>query len=489
MSTEVIVGTEPGVSSASATRLPLGRKLGYSAGQLVELIVGGTLNVFILFYATAVCGLPGGLAGLALGAGLVVDAILDPLIGSLSDGWRSRFGRRVPFMVVGLVPLVLTFNLIFALPATLSTTGLFLWLTLLSILLRVSLSTFSLPYQALGAELTSDYSERSALAAWRWGIGMIGLVAVIGLGYGVFFDGPGGLSRRPAYLMLTLTLSGLIVAGAFLAIRTGLATRELQRETAHSAQPIHHRLFGEIAEVVRNRTFRILFSASLLLHIAQGLNQALSLHLGVFFWGLDSEQMQAMMIAAVFGLVCGAPLVGPLGAKMEKRTLLIVGMIGLVTCYTVPPALRLFGLLPLSGASLTGFLVLGATLLGLMFALSTIAFISIIPDAADEHEYLFGARREGLYFAGWSFANKAAHGAGLLIAGVVLQLIHFPVNVADPGAAAVAIPERTLHWLGFAGGPGSGLLALLGAVIVLLYRGNRASHARITAELVARRGA
>lgn len=471
------------------SRLPFGRKLGYSAGQLVELVVGSTLNVFALFYVTAVCGVPGGLAGLALGGGLVVDAIMDPLIGSLSDGWRSRFGRRVPFMVIGLVPLVLAFNLIFALPSTLSPAALVVWLMVLSISLRVSLSLFALPYQALGAELSDDYTERSSIAAWRWGIGILGTVAVIGLGYGVFLNGPGGISRRAAYLPLTLTLTVLLLAGAFTAIRTGWITRGLQHEATKPTKSLHRRLPGEIAEMFRNRTFRIVFGASLLVQVAMGVNQALALHVGVFFWRLSSGQMQAVATAAVLGLGIAAPLTGLFGAKVEKRTMLMIGTAGMAICQGAPVVLRLTGLLPLTGAGLTGFLTAIAILNGAMFALSVIGFMSVIPDAADEHEHLFGTRREGLYFAGQLFAGKAASGAGLLFAGVVLQLIHFPTTVTASTVASANIPAQTAAWLGFAGGPGAGALALFGAALMLFYKVNRRAHAKIMADLVDRRGA
>ncbi len=102
-----------------------------------------------------------------------------------------------------------------------------------------------------------------------------------------------------------------------------------------------------------------------------------------------------------------------------------------------------------------------AFLNGAAMGLSIIAFLSIVADAADEHEYLFGTRREGLYFAGWSFAAKSATGAGLLIAGVVLQLIDFPTNLAEQGAAATTLPEQTVTWLGIAGGPGGALLSVV----------------------------
>ena len=178
--------------------------------------------------------------------GLVVDAVMEPLIGSLTDGWRSRYGRRVPFMIAGLLPILVTFNLIFALPSGIGDTALFLWLMLLSVSLRISLSIYTLPYQALGAELSDDYAERSSIAAWRWGIGILGTVAVIALGYGVFLKGPDSLSNRASYLPLTVSLSLILVAGALIAIRTGLVTRHRQHETVAPSAAIHVRLLGEV---------------------------------------------------------------------------------------------------------------------------------------------------------------------------------------------------------------------------------------------------
>lgn len=471
-----------------AARLPWTRKVGYGAGQLVEMIISSTLNSFALFYVTAVCGLPGGLAGLALGAGLVVDAFMDPLIGSLSDGWRSRFGRRVPFMIAGLLPLILTFNLIFALPTALSPPLLFVWLLTLSVSLRVSLSAYGLPFQALGADLSDDYAERSSIAAWRWGIGIVGTFAVIGLGYGVFLKGPSGLSRGGAYLPLTLSLTVLLLIGAVSAIRVGLAARSAQPDEAAPTHAVHLRLFGEMAEMFRNRTFRTLFASKLLLNVAQGLFLTLSLHMHVFFWRLSSGQIQQITLPGVLGLALAAPLAGPLIKRIEKRTMLLIGLVGMAVCQSAPVLLKLFDLLPLAGGALIGFLAAATFVNAVTFALGTIAFIAIIPDAADEHEQLFGTRRQGLYAAGWAFATKAATGGGLLIAGVVLQLINFPADVSSASATAAAkVPERTADLLAMIGGPGSAVLALLGTVFVLFYRIDRKAHAAIMAALSARR--
>lgn len=467
-------------------RLPATRKAAYGAGQLVELTVESTLNIFILFYATAVCGLSGALAGLAIGAGVVIDAIVNPLIGSLSDSWRSRFGRRVPFMAVSLVPIILTYNLIFALPSGLSQAALFGWLTLLSVSLRIALSLFTVPYQALGAELTDDYVERSSVAAWRWGIGIFGTVAVIMLGYGVFFTGPSGISQRSAYLPLAMTLSVIFLIGALVAIREGLGVRGDEAVTATSQGSFHRRLMGELAELFRSATFRILFAASLLFNIQAGVYQALGLHVITYFWGLTPGQIQALGLVSVVGLVLGAPLAGPIARRVEKRSLLIFSMVGMMVCHSLPASLKLLGLLPLTESSLVAFLAVVAFTGSVMFALVIISFVSIIPDAADQHELEHGTQRQGLYFAAWSFATKTATGAGVLIAGVVLQVVDFPSNAAESGAV-VPIPPSTAGWLAFVHGPGAMLLSLTGVLLLLLYRIDRTAHAGIIAALTERR--
>jgi len=473
-------------SASEPTRLRVRRKAAYGAGQLVEITVESTLNIFILFYATAVCGLPGGLAGLAIGAGVVIDAIVNPLIGSLSDGWRSRFGRRVPFMAASLLPVVVTYNLIFALPTGLGQTALFLWLTFLSVSLRIALSLFTVPYQALGAELTEDYNERSSVAAWRWGIGILGTVAVILLGYGLFFAGPAGVTDRSAYLSLALTLSILFLAGALVAIRQGLAMRGSATDAPAPLLPIHLRLIDEVREIFRNPRFRILFAASLLFNIQAGVYQALGLHVVTYFWQLSSAHIQLMGMVAVAGLVLGAPLAGPFGRRVEKRTMLIFSMVTMMICHSLPATLKLLGFLDLTGNSLVAVLAPMAFVGGIMMALTIISFVSIIPDAADEHELGFGTQRQGLFFAGWSFATKTATGAGVLIAGAVLQLTDFPTNPAGTGGSAL-IPARAAEWLAFVHGPGAMLLSAAGVALLLLYRIDRAAHARIIAELADRR--
>jgi GPH family glycoside/pentoside/hexuronide:cation symporter len=466
--------------------LPLPLTIGYSAGQLLDGIVTNSLAIFLLFYVTAVCGLPGGLAGAALSVGLVVDAVMDPLIGSLSDGWRSRLGRRIPFMMLGLPLVAILFVLIFSLPTGLGEGALFAWLALLSVSLRISTSLFLLPYQALGAELSDDYSERSRIVAWRWGIGMLGALTAILLGFGVFFKGPLGLSNRAAYTPFALALALIVIAGGLLSMRCAWATRDRFHLPAQVEGSMLKRFPAEMGEVIRNRSFRILFGGALLFFVALGINLSLGLHANTYFWHLTSGQTQMVTLASFAGLLAGAPLAGPLLARLEKRSVVVIGMIGMMVAQGGPALLRLLGLLPYEAGTLAAILSAVAAIGGALMAAAAIAFGSMMADAADEHEYLFGARREGLYFAGWAFATKAANGGGILIAGLVLQLIRFPAHSAGAADIPPSLPAHTVSALGFCYGPGAALLTGAAVLTTLLYKLDRTAHAAILAALAQR---
>ncbi|MBD8620835.1 MFS transporter [Sphingomonas sp. CFBP 13728] len=465
------------------TPLPTHLKLGYAAGALLDGIASQGVTIFLFFYVTTVVGVPAALAGIALAAGLVVDALVDPLIGSLSDGWHSRFGRRLPFMAAGLPGTMLFLVLIFSLPAGWSTVAIFAWLTVLSIGLRISISLFLLPYNAVGAELSDDYAERSSIAVWRWGGAMAGALSAVVLGFGVFLGGVEGPSRRAGYTPLALTLAVIAGVGALIAMRALLTMRDRQHPPLPGTRRIHERLAGEVAEIFGNQSFRTLFVGALLLFTSLAIHSTLGLHSNTYFWRMTPSQMQSVTLSLFSGLLLGAPLAGPMLKRMEKRTVLLIGMVGLSLSTSLPTALRLVGLFPFEGRAMVTILGVTVFVGGALMAAAAISFASMMADAADEHEHLFGARREGLYFAGWAFATKAAAGIGSLVAGVALQAIGFQ----STGSGHAALGADTVRWIGIINGPGAGLLALAAASTCLFYRLDARKHSAILRDLIQRR--
>ena len=107
-------------------RLSFSTRCFYGLGSVSEGIKNTAFSAFLLFYYNQVLGLPGTLSGLAILLALVVDAVTDPLVGSISDNFHSRWGRRHPFMYIAALPMAVCFFLLFNPPASLGQTELFL---------------------------------------------------------------------------------------------------------------------------------------------------------------------------------------------------------------------------------------------------------------------------------------------------------------------------------------------------------------------------
>ncbi|MEI9888403.1 MAG: MFS transporter [Rhizomicrobium sp.] len=210
-------------------------------------------------------------------------------------------------------------------------------------------------------------------------------------------------------------------------------------------------------EVFRNRSFLILFFTVLIFFVAQGTAGALNLHGSKFFWNLPVDAIQFLSIVAALGLLVGIPIVALLGPHVEKRTMTLWSLAYIVVAQAGMPLLRIAGVLPPNGPLLTTLLAVNNVLVYGAVTVLAISFQSMMADAADEHELLFGARREGLYFSGTTFSAKAASGIGSFLAGVALDLIAFPVDIAAKGGDAIHLTRATVNDLGivygvFAGG-------------------------------------
>ena len=88
----------------------------WGVGQVGEGVKNAAFNSFLLFYYNQILGVSATLTALALGVAVLCDAVSDPLVGSVSDRFRSRWGRRLPFMTVSALPLGITLFLLFMPP-------------------------------------------------------------------------------------------------------------------------------------------------------------------------------------------------------------------------------------------------------------------------------------------------------------------------------------------------------------------------------------
>lgn len=153
--------------TAAADRVPLGIKIGYACGGMSFNLMVNSIANLAQFVLTVALGVNPAMVGLVLSLPRLVDAFTDPIMGGISDNFRSRYGRRKPFMVVGGIGAGLTFALLWMIPHGWSGNAYFWWFLIVSLIFYLFTTVFGVPWSALGFSLTADYDERTRLMAFN----------------------------------------------------------------------------------------------------------------------------------------------------------------------------------------------------------------------------------------------------------------------------------------------------------------------------------
>ncbi|HEX7034882.1 MAG TPA: MFS transporter [Pseudomonadales bacterium] len=470
-----------------ATEPPLtARQKGlYAFGDIADGIKNVALAQFLLYYLTVVCGLSGSMAGAALFIALFVDALTDPLVGYLSDNARTRWGRRHPFMFVAAFPFAIALGLLFSVPAFESVWARFAYVLVVLLTLRIAFSAFVLPYAAMTAELSADYAERSVLMTYRNFLNICANVATVTLGFGVFMAGAGALESREAYVPFGWVCAALVLIAALVSAGSTYPLRHRLKNVSAVPRVPFRRLFTELGEVLANHSFRVLALTVVVFWVAQGTHGSLGVHAFRHFWDLSPELIRNVLYAHTAGLVAGIPLCALLLTRFEKKEISAGGIAAFCVSQFIPPVLALTGLLPESPRIVFAVLCVFYFIPGLAMTCVGITFGSMMADATDEHELRFGTRREGLYFSGLTLGGKCAIGLGALIAGLGLDLIGFPTDLA--ARPDQVVDAETVRNLGIIYGPGAAVISFLSVSIMMRYRLTSAALARVQADLARRR--
>ena len=153
--------------AVSAPPLKRSTRFFYGLGGVALGLKDNGFSYLLLIFYNQVVGLPAATVGLAVMIALVIDAMFDPIIGQMSDNFRSRWGRRHPFMYASAIPIALSYLLIWNPPLGWSHEVLFVYLIVVAVLIRTFLALFEIPSAALAPELTTDYHDRTKLLAFR----------------------------------------------------------------------------------------------------------------------------------------------------------------------------------------------------------------------------------------------------------------------------------------------------------------------------------
>ncbi len=460
----------------------------FAAGQIPEGIQTTSFGFFLLFFYNQVLGLSGFHASIAIVIALLFDAISDPIIGSWSDSYKHRWGRRHPFMYAGAAPFAICFYLLFSPPAGLSEQQVFWWLVVFSVLTRTTQSIYSIPHTALTAELSTDYQERTQLSSLRQVFQNVGSLMVFLIGLQIYFGAtpqyPNGQLNPEAYPKFAAMFAAIIFFGVLL---TAGGTHS-HIPFLPQAQPTSRgfslgQVMREAGQAFGFRSFQVIVLTAILFGMTMGMVSALSIYLGTLYFQFSLALIGLSFPASTFGASLGAALATPLGRIFnEKKTLLIFGLLWYAFWNTLPIILSLLGLFPKPGDPLLFYLVMTSNAICAMGIGVLMAMIwSMIADITDQHEERHGGRNEGIYFAASSFATKAISGFGIVISGVVVDLAGI-----QRGATIETIDPESLWTLAMAMGPGVLTLITITAIAASFYDLSKAEQSRIRAVILER---
>ncbi|XOV85466.1 MAG: MFS transporter [bacterium] len=467
-------------------KLPVVKKLLFASGALQEATVTAGGIVTVLFY-NQVLGVSPALAGTAFLIASIFDAVSDPLIGAISDRFRSRWGRRHPFMFASALPIAVTFFFLYQPMQGLTETGYFIWLTVFLVLLRLSQTFYLIPHDALGAELTDDYEERSSIFGYNSVVQMLLSMFTSMVLYVVIFPSTpeyaNGLLNEAGYVILASVGSITIVFSVLLCSFGTLDQLPFLHDFEISKKFTFPNYFSQLGALLRNKSYLSACLSLLIIYAGLGILGVVATYAYIYVYELSSEAMFWAGAAKVPGVLVALPLLAYLSRHMEKKSILVLSTVVTCVLISLPHNLKMLDLFPANDSSLLLFALFIPLLLGYMiFPVSAIIIDSQLVDVADEHELRTGERAEGVIFSVRSFGVKGTAGMGGFLAGFGLEYIGFPEN-AEVGALA----EDTLTGLLFLNGPLYLVMYLVAALCMLMYQLDKRTHARILNELDAKR--
>lgn len=432
-------------------RLPVLTKLAYGFGAVAYGVKDFCFSTFLLLFYNQVLGLPAAQVGLAIGAALLIDAVIDPAIGFLSDRTQTKWGRRHPWMYAAALPIALGWLALWNPPGW-SHGALLAWVFVSAVLVRTCVSAYEVPSQALTPELSADYDERTNITAYRFLFGWAGGLGMLILTYAVFLvpqaPGDNGLLHRAGYVGFSIAGAGAIVVAILV---SALGTH---REIARLPRPQIERrplsgYFLELVETLRNRAFATLMAAGLCYYTAQGISFALSNYLYTYVWRMIGADFTWLAVMLFLGALIAFVLAPALAKRMGKPRATALSITVGASLLALPYILLLLGLFPAPGGPFAIPVLLVIFLFNTAFAVSaTILGASMMADVVEHSEATTGRRSEGVFFAGAFFMQKCTSGIGIFAVGGILGLIGFPRGAVPGQVAAPVLDHMVLIYAG-----------------------------------------
>jgi Na+/melibiose symporter-like transporter len=396
-----------------AERLPVRILLAFGVPGFPLAALTVPLYIYLpAFYADEM-GLGLAAVGGVLLAARLLDVVIDPVVGVLSDHWTTRIGRRRPWLLLG-TPLALfaVFKLFRPEPGVGD-----LYLLVWTGVLYLAWTILLLPYYAWAAELSPDYHERARITGFRESFVILGTLAAAGLPalQGGRATGAGALSMLAMLMMVALP----IAIGVTLAVVP-------ERPVA----PVPAAGLGGWRAIVANRPFRRLIAAYLLNGLGNGLTATLFTLFASHVVKVPDLTGALLFVYFLAGILA-VPFWLWLSRRRGKHRAWAISLVWTCCWFVWAPAL---------GPGDVAWYALISVMTGIGLGADLTLPSAMQADIVDLDTLESGARRAGLYFALWGMATKLALAIAVGIAFPLLDLAGFdPARTANGGPALTAL--------------------------------------------------
>ncbi len=392
--------------------LSVGQKAGWGLADMGIVVFVIVKQLLVLSFLTNYLNVPVGIAGLLTTSVLIFDIITDPIVGYFSDRTHSRWGRRVPWMVIGA--LILSGGIIglFGVPQSLSLLGTIIWVGGFFALATVGFTMVAIPYGATAGEMTQDPKERSTMMGFRMAFASVGIL----LGGAVIPQLAGG--TRDGHFIAAIYVAPIIILSIWGSL---WSTRTAPRILSPSVRGF----MSTWLLVFENKPFVILVCLYGIMTLAIALITA-GLPFAAIYLIFDSGNsllspassalgiLSLLFACFVFGSILSQAFWVWMSARLGKVSALIFGLviyiILLVAIFISLPSVDIMLIAIL-------FVVAGMT----NGAYQQIPW-AIYPDLMDITRSESGDAIEGAFSAIWLFGQKVANAIAPLILSLILAL-------------------------------------------------------------------
>jgi GPH family glycoside/pentoside/hexuronide:cation symporter len=419
-------------STPRSAIVPLGQKIAFGAGNLVNNLLPGALGVFSFFLLTAF-GMDPFLAGLLGGLPRFFDAITDPIMGYVSDNTKSKFGRRKPYIFIGAILSGVFYILLWQLDPNASQMYNFWYFLFFSLIYIIGNTIYSTPLIGLGYEMTSDYKERTRLMGMSQTIGQVAWMIVPW--FWVLIANPDLFETQAEGVHQLSVIVGAICM--VLGILPALFCKEIDQSNLSNRAELSLKnimsnvkdLFHNMFLIFKNKPFVKLCAATFLVFNGYQMVASFSYFIIVFYmfngdygaagnWPAWFSTISAMSTAFLI-----IPVITWMSNKWGKRNAFIVSTILSIIGYT----LKWWGFNPSNPWLLFMPVPLMVFGIGGLFTL----MMSMTADVCDLDELNNGMpRKEGTFGAIYWWMVKLGQGLALVLGGLVLKLVGFDQSAA-----------------------------------------------------------